>query len=88
MTDKEKPLNELEPNGEMQKLSDSQLTAMKKDRQAMKDLDAIDYPCEAVLYGVNKWTYRNDSYRKWMVTMDIQAKERFDKMIKEGRILS
>jgi hypothetical protein len=77
------------PLGEpqMQELSDSDLMIMKKDRDVISQLDKIDYPLEAVLYGVNKWTYRNDAYRKWLTKMDIEAKERFDKMIKTGKRL-
>ena len=65
-------------------ISETDLLTMKKDRAAITALDKIDYPLETVLYGERKWTYRNDAYRKWMVKMDIEAKERFDKMIKNG----
>lgn len=77
------------PVGQMQNntISDSDLALMKKDRKVMMQLDAIDYPLETVLYGQNKWTYRNDAYRKWLTKMDIEAKERFDKMIKEKKRL-
>ena len=72
---------------EEQPLSETELINMKKDREAITALDKINYPLECVLYGINKWTYRNDAYRKWMMKMDIEAKEKFDKMIKEKKRL-
>ena len=75
------------PEGEMQRmpLSETELASMKKDRAAIAALDAIDYPLEAVLYGHNKWTYRNDAYRAWNNKMDIEGKERLEKMITEKK---
>ena len=74
------------PEGEMeqQKLSETQIAEMKKNYKVIADLDAIDYPLETVLYGVNKWTYRNDAYRKWIIKMDTEAKERYETIIKNN----
>ena len=90
MTDEQKQqqlLQEMAPNVHTQELSDAEIVSLKKDREAMRSLDKIEYPLECVLYGAQKWTYRNDAYRKWLVKMDVEAKERFDKIIKEKRRL-
>lgn len=71
------------PEGQTEHLqiSETEMLQLKRDRAAMEQMDKIDYPMEAKMYGTQVWTYRNDAYREFVNTMDTKAKEKMDKMI-------